>query len=78
MTLKEIYDHLAGRVPIERLPLTWDSTGYTSEAFNRYVSDPAFTGWTGDLPTEEEAQIIVKLLKAQAGDSLLDVACGYG
>jgi len=78
MTLKEIYDHLASRLPVEHIPLTWDSTGYTSQAFNCYAGDPAFTGWTGDLPTVEEVRVIVKLLRAQAGDSLLDVACGYG
>jgi ubiquinone/menaquinone biosynthesis C-methylase UbiE len=78
MNLKEIYDSLASRLPVEHIPMTWASTGYTSEAFNRYAGAPDFTGWTGDLPTEEEVQIIVKLLKAQAGDSLLDVACGYG
>jgi len=65
-------------LPIEQVPVTWDSTGYTSAAFDRCVSGPAFSGWTGDLPTEEEVRVIVELLKAQAGDSLLDVACGYG
>ena len=67
MTLKEVYDYLAGRLPIEQIPLIWDSTGYTSEAFDRWVSDTTFSGWTGDLPTEEEVQIIVELLKAQPG-----------
>lgn len=78
MTLKEVYDYLAGRLPIEQIPVTWDSTGYTSEVFNRWASDLTFPGWTGDLPTEEEVRIIIDLLQAQPGDSLLDVACGYG
>ena len=78
MTLKEAYDYLASRLPIEQVPLTWDSTGYTSEAFNLWASDPNFPGWTGDRPTEDEVRVIVELLKVQPGDSLLDVACGYG
>jgi len=78
MTLKEVYDYLAARLPIEQVLVTWDSTGYTSEAFNRWASDPTFPGWTGDRPTEEEVRIIIDLLQAQPGDSLLDMACGYG
>ncbi|MCZ6677345.1 MAG: methyltransferase domain-containing protein [Candidatus Poribacteria bacterium] len=78
MTLKDVYNHLAQRLPIEQIPLTWEAMGYTSEAFNRWVSDPDFSGWTGDLPTAEEARVIVNLLKTQPGNSLLDVACGYG
>lgn len=78
MTLREVYDYLAGRLPIEQVPVTWDSTGYTSEVFNRWASDLTFPGWTGDRPTKEESRIIVDLLQAQPGDSLLDVACGYG
>ena len=77
MTLKKVHDCLATRLPIEQIPITWDSMGYTSEAFNRWASDPTFAGWTGDLPIEEEVRIIVELLQAQPGDSLLDVACGY-
>jgi len=78
MTLQEIHDFLAQRLPVERLPLDWDSTGYTSPAFDQQFSSPDFPGWAGDLPTEEEARIIVQLLEAKRGDSLLDVACGYG
>lgn len=78
MTLKEVYEYLETRLPIEQVPITWGSTGYTSETFNRWVSDPTFPGWTGDRPTEEEASIIIDLLQTQPGDSLLDVACGYG
>jgi SAM-dependent methyltransferase len=78
MTLKEVYEYLETRVPIEQVPITWDSTGYTSETFNRWASDPTFPGWTGDRPTEDEVSVIIDLLQAQPGDSLLDVACGYG
>ncbi len=78
MTLKEIRNYLAGRLPIEKIPLTWDATGYTSEAFNQWVSDPTFSGWPGEHPTGKEVQVIVELLKTRPGDFLLDVACGYG
>ena len=79
MTLIEIHRYLDSRLPVEQIPLTWDSTGYTSEAFNSWASDEiTFSEWTGDRPTEEEVRIIVELLKAEPGDSFLDVACGYG
>lgn len=78
MTLNEIHEYLAGRTAIEKVPLNWDSTGYTSETFNHWAGSPGFSGWMGDLPTEDEVRVIVKLLKVQPGDSLLDVACGYG
>jgi glycine/sarcosine N-methyltransferase len=78
MTIREAYDYLIRRLPIEKLPITWDTTGYTSEVFNRWVSDATFKGWTGDRPTGEEARVITSLLQVQPGHSLLDVACGYG
>ncbi len=78
MTLREMYDYLTSRLPVEQIPLTWDSTGYTSEAFNEWASDPDFPGWQGDRPAEEEVRVIVELLKARLGDSIVDVACGYG
>jgi SAM-dependent methyltransferase len=78
MTLKKIYNYLADRLPIEQIPITWNSTGYTSEAFNRWASDLNFPGWASDRPTEEETRTIVELLQARNGESLLDVACGYG
>ena len=78
MNTKDIHRYLAGRLPIERVPLDWDSTGYTSDSFESWASSPGFPGWVGDLPTEEEAQVMVALLEPRRGDSLLDVACGYG
>ena len=78
MMVNEIYDYLVHRQPIEQIPLNWDSMGYTSEAFNRWVFSSGFPGWKGDLPTEDEVRVIVELLKPKPGDSLLDVACGYG
>jgi cyclopropane fatty-acyl-phospholipid synthase-like methyltransferase len=78
VTLKDIHDYLVHRLPIEQIPLNWDSTGYTSDAFNRWAGDPTFAGWAGDLPTEEEVRVIVELLQTRSGDTLLDVACGYG
>ena len=51
MTLKEIHKYLDSRLPVEQIPLTWDSTGYTSEAFNNWASDQmTFSEWTGDRP----------------------------
>lgn len=58
--------------------MDWDSTGYTSESFERWARAPGFPGWKGDLPTEEEARVMVELLEPRRGDALLDVACGYG
>ncbi len=78
MNTKKTLERLAARLPIEEIPLTWDDTGYTSEAFNRWASDPAFAGWSGDLPAEDEVRVMVELLGARPGESLLDVACGYG
>lgn len=78
MTLEGIYDYLTSRLPVEQIPLTWDSTGYTSEAFNEWASDPDFPGWEGDRSTEDEVRVIVELLKVRLRDSILDVACGYG
>ena len=78
MTLKELPKYIEGLMPIEKIPLTWDSMGYTSDSFNKWVSEQSFTGWEGDLPTEEEVAVIVKLLEVKPEDSLLDIACGYG
>ena len=69
---------LADLVPLGELPITWDSTGYTSETFNKAVGGDAWDGWSGDLSDEEEADVMAELLDVQPGDSLLDVACGYG
>ena len=64
--------------PIGKIKLDWDTTGYTSKSFNKYVQDKSFKGWKGDLPTDKEIKIIAKLLSIKKGDSLLDIACGYG
>ena len=69
---------LADLVPLSELPVTWDSTGYTSETFNKAVGSDAWDGWSGDLSDEEETDVMAELLDVQPGDSLLDVACGYG
>ena len=78
MNTKDIHQYLDRRLPIERVPLDWGSTGYTSESFERWARAPGFPGWKGDLPTEEEARVMVELLKPRRGDALVDVACGYG
>lgn len=79
-TLKELQKYLAALVPVEKIPLTWNATGYTSEAFNKWAGSQFFKGegMNGERPTEEEVAVMVKLLEVKAGDSLLDVACGYG
>lgn len=78
MTLKELQKYIEGLMPIEKIPLTWDSMGYTSDSFNKWAGGQSFTGWEGDISTEEEVAVIVKLLEVKHGGSLLDVACGYG
>lgn len=64
--------------PIEEIPISWDSMGYTSEVFNKHVRSPNFKGWSGDLPTDEEAKIITELLEVGVNNTILDVAAGYG
>ena len=78
MTLQELCEYLKRLTPISEIPLIWDSMGYTSESFNEWASGISFKGWEGERPTEEEVSTIAKLLKIKHGDSLLDVACGYG
>jgi D-alanine-D-alanine ligase len=78
MILQELYDYLESLIPISEIPLTWDSTGYTSESFNEWANGNSFNEWEGERPTEDEVSIMAKLLRTKHGDSLLDVACGYG
>ncbi len=73
-----IYNYLKQLPPIEKIPLDWDCMGYTSQSFDNWISDPNFSGWEGDLPTEKEVEVIAALLDIKRGDSLLDLACGYG
>ena len=78
MNFNKMCDYLKGRTPIQEIPIQWDTKAYTSEAFNKWASSPEFKGWAGDKETEEETEVITKLLRVQRGDSLLDVGCGYG
>lgn len=78
MTLQKLYDYLKRLIPISEIPLTWNSMGYTSESFNEWASGDFFNGWEGERSTEDEASIMSNLLKTKHGDSLLDIACGYG
>lgn len=78
MPLRPLQKYLERIPPIDEIPLDWDATGYTSDAFNRHVQSDAFSGWEGDEATEREAAVIADVLRAQPGDCLLDVACGYG
>ena len=73
-----IHKYLANRVPIDQVAINWNAGGYTSDAFNQWAGGADFPGWRGDLPDEDEARVMVRLLNAGRGDSLLDVACGYG
>jgi len=76
--VKQLLEQLAKVVPIDKLPLTWDTTGYTSDAFNKSARSESFADWGGDLPAEAEARVMAELLEATSGDRLLDVGCGYG
>jgi SAM-dependent methyltransferase len=78
VTLPEMLAALAGRQPVEEVPVNWDAIGYTSEPFNSTIADLDSFPWDEDLPTGEETRIIVDLLGAQPSDHLLDMACGYG
>jgi SAM-dependent methyltransferase len=78
LTVKRLLERLAKVVPIDKLPLTWDATGYTSDPFNMSARTESFPGWEGELPAKEEARVIAELLEATSGDRLLDVGCGYG
>lgn len=64
--------------PIAQVPLDWNATGYTSDEFNEEVQEESFDGWDGDLDAEDEAAVIAHLLDVKHGESLLDIACGYG
>jgi ubiquinone/menaquinone biosynthesis C-methylase UbiE len=76
--LNDITDYLAKLTPIEKIPISWDAKAYTSDSFNKWASGPSFSGWANDKQTKKEAKTIAKLLKVKRGDTLLDVACGYG
>jgi len=78
MELDYIIDYLEKCPAVKDIPLKWDATGYTGEFFNNWASSPAFSGWEGDRPDEEEADTIAKLFQIQQGEALLDVCCGYG
>jgi len=78
MNLNEMCNYLEKLTPISEIPLTWDSMSYTSESFNDWASGDQFDGWEGERPTEDEVPIMAELMRIKHGDSLLDVACGYG
>jgi cyclopropane fatty-acyl-phospholipid synthase-like methyltransferase len=78
MELDGIIDYLAKRPEIKNVPIKWETTGYTEEFFNNWAASPAFSGWEGDRPDEEEADTIARLLEIKPGEALLDIACGYG
>lgn len=78
MKIQRLCEYLEKLTPISEISLTWDSMNYTSESFNDWASGSSFNGWEGERSTEDEVSIMAKLLKTKHGDSLLDVACGYG
>jgi ubiquinone/menaquinone biosynthesis C-methylase UbiE len=78
MELDYIIDYLAKRPEIKNIPIRWDATGYTEEFFNNWAASPAFSGWKGDRPDEEEADTIAGALGIKRGETLLDICCGYG
>lgn len=78
LTVKRLLERLTKAVPIDKLPLIWDASCYTSDPFNKNARTESFTGWEGELPVKEEARVIAELLEATSGDRLLDVGCGYG
>lgn len=78
MNINDITEYLTKRLPVQNIPIVWDAKAYTSDSFNTWATGPAFKGWTNDKETEKEAATIAELLKIKRGDTLLDVACGYG
>jgi ubiquinone/menaquinone biosynthesis C-methylase UbiE len=78
MELDYIIDYLAKRPEIKNIPIRWEATSYTEEFFNNWAASPAFSGWEGDRPDEEEADTIARLLGIKRGETLLDICCGYG
>jgi ubiquinone/menaquinone biosynthesis C-methylase UbiE len=78
MNFDKIYDYLTNRLPIQQIPINWDSNAYTSDSFNAWAAGPAFNEWADDRETEAEVDVMAKLLGVQRGESLLDIACGYG
>jgi SAM-dependent methyltransferase len=78
MKTNDIIDYITKLTPIEKIPVTWDFKAYTSDSFNNWASGPSFSGWANEKQTEKEVKTMAKLLKVKRGNSLLDVACGYG
>jgi ubiquinone/menaquinone biosynthesis C-methylase UbiE len=76
--LDSVIEYLAKRPPVKNIPLKWEATGYTEEFFNNWAASPAFSGWEGDRPEEEEADAMVRAAGIKRGEALLDVCCGYG
>jgi len=78
MNTNDITNYLIRLTPIQQIPVTWEGKAYTSDSFNSWASGPSFKGWANDKETGKEAATIAKLLDVKRGNTLLDVACGYG
>jgi SAM-dependent methyltransferase len=78
MNTNQIY-YLRNRKNIKEIPIKWKEMVYTSKSFNNYAKSPDFQGWSGELQDDlKETKIVLDQLKLRQGNSLLDVACGYG
>jgi SAM-dependent methyltransferase len=78
MSLQQTKNYLDNLTPIDKVPVTWECTGYTSPGFNRWAAGAAFQGLPSETAANKEAATIARLLEVRSGQSLLDVACGYG
>lgn len=78
MTREEALDLVAGRLPVAGIAVDWERTGYTGASFDAWARSPGFTGWEGDLPAEDEVRVMTDFLGLKRGDSVLDLACGFG
>jgi ubiquinone/menaquinone biosynthesis C-methylase UbiE len=78
MNVNDIITYLTKRMPVQKIPVTWDAKAYTSDSFNNWASSPSFSGWANDKQTVKEVKTIARLFKVKRGNTLLDVACGYG
>lgn len=78
MTFAQLHSQLQNRLPIEKIPINWDDTLYTSDHFNEEAESSDFQEWKGDYPLQDEVRTIAQLLETQPGQKLLDIACGFG
>lgn len=78
MTFAQLHSQLRHRLPIDKIPINWDDTLYTSDHFNEEAESENFQEWKGDYPLQDEVRTITQLLQTQPGQKLFDIACGFG